>query len=187
MFCSPNHHGASGSVTNSNGIGARSIIINVDYRFPNRLPPSAQPKSLRLSMEVCSEAPLYHLDWLSDATVWINGVEVGTWTSPAGFGGEQGLLTPEWWTPRNTQYGLLKIWHVNGVEAEIGGMHISDVTVNDLHLHQASFIRVRIGMRSDAAHAGGLNLFGHKFGNYPQDIVLRMNYRMDDSLASFAP
>lgn len=157
----------------------------VEYRFPNRLPSSAQPEALRVSMEVCSEAPLYHLDWPSDITVWINDVEVGTWTSPADFGGEPGLLTPEWWTPRNTQYGLLKIWHVNERGAEIDGMPVSTVTVHDLLLHRAPFISVRVGVKPDAAHVGGLNLFGAHFGNYPQDIVLWMSYRMRAALASF--
>lgn len=149
----------------------------VEYRFPNRLPPGAQPESLRLSMEVCSEAPLYHLDWPSDITVWINGVEIGTWTSPADFGGEPGLLTPEWWTPRNTQYGLLKVWHVSERETEIDGMHLSAVRIGDLNLHAAPFIRVRIGLKPDAVHVGGINLFGRKFGNYAQDLVLHLHYR----------
>lgn len=149
----------------------------VEYRFPNRIPGGVKAESLRLSMEICSEAPLYNLDWPSDITVWINGVEIGTWTSPADFGGEQGRLTPEWWTPRNTQYGLLKYWHVNERETEVDGMRISGVTIQDLRLKEASFIAVRIGIKADAEHIGGLNLFGNRFGNYPQDLVLRVGYR----------
>jgi predicted transcriptional regulator len=149
----------------------------VEYRFPNRLPAGAEPESLRLSMEICSEAPLYNLDWPSDITVWINGVEIGTWTSPADFGGEPGRLTPEWWTPRNTQYGLLKVWHVNERESEVDGMHISGTMVRDLNLSRSSFIAVRIGVKPDAQHVGGMNLFGSRFGNYPQDLILRIGYR----------
>lgn len=149
----------------------------VEYRFPNRVPAGAFPDSLRLSMEVCSEAPLYNLDWPSDITVWINGVEVGTWTSPADFGGEPGRLTPDWWTPRNTQYGLLKFWHVNEEKSEVDGMLVSGVTIRDLKLAEAPFIAVRIGIKPDAEHIGGINLFGSRFGNYPQDLVLRIGYR----------
>lgn len=149
----------------------------VEYRFPNRVPAGAFPDSLRLSMEVCSEAPLYNLDWPSDITVWINGVEVGTWTSPADFGGEPGRLTPDWWTPRNTQYGLLKFWHVNEEKSELDGMLVSGVTIRDLKLAEAPFIGVRIGIKPDAEHIGGINLFGNRFGNYPQDLVLRIGYR----------
>lgn len=148
----------------------------LEYRFPNRLPPRARPDSLQLSVELCSEAPLYNPDWPSDITVWVNGVELGSWTSPGDFGGEQGRLTPEWWTPRNTQFGLLKVWTVNEREAAVDGMSISAVTVRDLQLTAAPYIAVRIGVKPDAARVGGMNLFGSRFGNYPQDLVLRIAY-----------
>ena len=35
-------------------------------------------------------------------------------------------------------------------------------------------IRVRIGVRETAAHPGGINIFGRGFGNYDQDVVLRL-------------
>ncbi|HEX2910259.1 MAG TPA: helix-turn-helix domain-containing protein [Chloroflexia bacterium] len=149
----------------------------VEYRFPNRIPSNTLPEALRLSMEICSEAPLFNLDWPSDITVWINGVEIGTWTSPADFGGEPGRLTPEWWTSRNTQYGLLKFWHVSEHLSEVDGMQISTVSLADLKLLESPFISVRIGIKPDAEHVGGLNLFGSKFGNYPQDLVLSVAYR----------
>jgi predicted transcriptional regulator len=148
----------------------------VEYRFPNRIPKNSVPSVVRLSMEVCSEAPLYNLNWPSDITVWINGVELGSWTSPSDFGGEPGRLTPEWWTPRNTQYGLLKFWHVDNTEARVDGINISSVTIEDLNLDAAPFISVRIGVKADAANVGGLNLFGSRFGNYPQDLVLGISY-----------
>jgi len=148
----------------------------VEYRFPNRIPAGAQLDALRLSMEVCSEAPLYNLDWPSDITVWINGVEIATWTSPADFGGEPGRLTPDWWTPRNTQYGLLKFWHINEINTEIDGMVVSKTTIEDLKLDGIPFIAVRIGVKPDAEHVGGINLFGSGFGNYAQDLVLWIGY-----------
>ena len=152
----------------------------VEYRFPNRVPAATHPESLHLSMEICSEAPHYNLDWPSDITLWINEVEVGTWISPADFGGERGRLTPEWWTERNTQYGLLKFWNVNETGSQVDGMTISNVKISDLKLNQARFISVRLGVKPDAEHVGGLNLFGNRFGNYPQDIVLRIGYRALD-------
>ncbi len=152
----------------------------VEYRFPNRVPAATHLESLHLSMEICSEAPHYNLEWPSDITLWINEVEVGTWTSPADFGGERGRLTPEWWTERNTQYGLLKFWHVNENGSKVDGMAISKVKIADLKLNQARFISVRLGIKPDAEHVGGLNLFGSRFGNYPQDLVLRVVYRALD-------
>jgi predicted transcriptional regulator len=149
----------------------------VEYRFPNRIPANTRPYSLRLSMEICSEAPLYNLNWPSDITLWINDIEIGTWTSPADFGGERGGLTPAWWTVRNTQYGLLKFWQVNLKGSEIDGLPMSKVKIDDLKLDQSFFIRVKIGIKPTAEHKGGLNLFGCRFGNYPQDLVLHISYQ----------
>lgn len=149
----------------------------VEYRLPNRLPPKAAPISLHLSAEICSEAPMHHDDWPSDITVWINGVDIGTWTSPADFGGQRGVLTPGWWETRNTQYGLLKVWQVNQDGSFVDGRQVSDVCLPELEISANSFVSLRFGVRADAEHVGGINLFGSGFGNYPQDIVLRVNYR----------
>ena len=148
----------------------------VSYRFPNRLPPQVTIDSVRLSLELCSEAPLHHDDWPSDIMVWINDVEIGTWTSPADFGGQRGRLTPDWWESRNSQYGLLKVWQVNGDGSFVDGLEVSSVSLEDLHLADRDTISVRIGVKEDAENVGGVNIFGRRFGNYAQDIVLRLRY-----------
>jgi len=148
----------------------------VEYRFPNRLPPGVTLESLHFALEICSEAPLHHADWPSDITLWINGIEIGTWTSPADFGGQHGVLTPAWWEDWNSQYGLLKVWQVNGGGSMVDGVRISDVRLEDLHIVGNPFISVRIGVKPEAQHVGGINIFGRRFGNYPQDLVLRLRY-----------
>lgn len=149
----------------------------VRYQFPNRLPAQVKPASIRVSLEICSEAPLYHDDWPSDITVWINDVEVGTWTSPADFGGQRGKLTPDWWQTRNTQYGLLKVWQVNEEASFVDGLKVSSVCLDDLRLTEGATISVRIGIKEDAENVGGINIFGRHFGNYAQDIILSLRYR----------
>jgi predicted transcriptional regulator len=145
----------------------------VEYRFPNRLPPYVTPTSLTLSAEVCSEAPLHRDDWPSDISVSINKTEIGTWTAAGDFGGQRGALTPDWWETRNTQYGHLKVWRVTNDGTFIDGMRLSDVCLEDLDL-SGPVITLRIGVAPDARHVGGLNLFGERFGNYPQDMVLTL-------------
>lgn len=149
----------------------------VEYRFPNRLPPKAVIESASISLELCSEAPLHHEDWPSDVTLWINGVEIGTWTSPSDFGGQQGMLTPQWWENWNSQYGLLKVWTVTENGSFVDGRRISDKVLGDLNISSNLSLSVRIGVKSDARHVGGINIFGRQFGNYPQDIILRLRYR----------
>lgn len=149
----------------------------IEYRFPNRIPANAIPESIQISMEIGSEAPLHNDDWPSDVTMWINDIEIGTWTSPGDFGGERGALTPEWWEEWNSQYGLLKVWKVGDSGSYVDGVRISDVTLAQLRLEQARFISVRLGVLEDAQNVGGINIFGRAFGNYPQDIHLRIRYR----------
>ena len=149
----------------------------VEYRFPNRLPPNVSLDDIEVSFEVCSEAPLHHANWPSDVTVWIGNVEIGTWTSPADFGGERGALTPDWWDTQNSQYGLIKVWKVTHHGSFVDGIQVSKVSLNNLSLKPGEPIPVRIGIKDSASNIGGMNLFGSRFGNYPQDIVLRQHYK----------
>lgn len=148
----------------------------VEYRFPKRLPPRAYTASLYLSVELCSEAPGHNADWPSDITVWINDVEVGTWTSPGDFADTRGILNPDWWPSNNSQYGSLKSWQVNDSGSYIDGLRVSDVAIHDLEIDKHPYIKVRIGLKPDALYNGGVNIFGRHFGNYPQDIVMRLVY-----------
>jgi predicted transcriptional regulator len=149
----------------------------VEYRFPNRLPPNVLLNDIEVSFEACSEAPLHHADWPSDITVWIGNRELGTWTCPADFGGERGSLTPDWWDTQNSQYGLLKVWKVTTNGTFVDGLQVSKITLENLSLKAGEPIPVRIGIREGASNIGGMNLFGGKFGNYPQDIVLRQHFK----------
>lgn len=149
----------------------------VEYRFPNRLPSQSTLDSLNLSLELCSEAPLHDADWPSDITVWINDIEVGTWTCPADFGGQRGVLTPLWWESWNSQYGLIKLWQVTNEASYVDGLRLSPTMLADLHIAKHQYISVRIGVKPDAVNVGGINIFGSRFGNYPQDIMLSFRYR----------
>lgn len=148
----------------------------VEYRFPNRIPFGAECSEIEISAEVCSEAPYSKKDWPSDITLWINGHELGHWTSPSDFGGERGFLTPNWWETHNTQYGLLKRWRVNQSGSFIDGEKLSEVTIQDLKINDKPYISVKLGVKKDAANVGGLNLFGKTFGNYEQDLLMKIQY-----------
>lgn len=156
----------------------------LEYTFPNRLPEGTTLVSLQLSMEICSEAPLHNTSWPSDITLWLNDREIGTWTCPSDFGGQRGALTPSWWDDKDSQYGLLKRWLVTDEGAFIDGMPLAPITASDLSLDRTKLIRVRLGVKPDALHIGGLNLFGRDFGNYPQDILLRLEYLPGQRYAS---
>lgn len=61
-----------------------------EYRFPNAVLKKNELTGLELSAEICSEDHEYNMECPSDITVWINGIEVGTYESPSDFGGRRG-------------------------------------------------------------------------------------------------
>jgi len=150
----------------------------LEYRFPREFPKGSEVEELIFSAEISSEAslPVGHTECPSDITLWINGVEIGTWTCPGFFTGTRGRYTPDWVNITENQYGLLKTWRINSGGSRIDGLRLSDVVPGDLNLFRDKFIRVRIGHKPDAANKNGINLFGQKFGNYPQDLVLQVKY-----------
>ena len=147
----------------------------VEYRFSSHALMEQEAQCLAIAFEACSEAPNYRKDWPSDITVSINGVELGTWCCPGDFGGRQGRCTPEWWLPSSMQYGLLKRWKVMADGCYLDDVRISDVTLEQLHLTDKPYIAVRIGVKPDAVHQGGINLFGERFGDHNQAIVMRLD------------
>jgi len=148
----------------------------VEYRFSNRILKDGQLKCIEISFVACSEAPNYRMDWPSDISVFLNGVEIGTWLCPGDFGGRQGKFSPLWWNQSSTQYGILKRWRVDETGAYLDDLRISDVTISDLNIMENPFIRLSIAVKEDAVHQGGINLFGEKFGDYNQAIVMRLDY-----------
>ncbi|HEY4201345.1 MAG TPA: helix-turn-helix domain-containing protein [Devosiaceae bacterium] len=148
----------------------------VEYQFPNNAKLAKNEiESIEFSLELSSEVPGTSADWPSDITVAINGQDVGTWTSPGDFGDKRGVYTPDWWKLKGSQYGKLKNWRVNASGTYVDGMKISPVSLKDLDINSRHSIRLRIGVKADARHPGGINIFGRGFGNYDQDIVLRLN------------
>lgn len=147
----------------------------VEYQFPNNAK-LAQNKivSMEFSMELSSEVPGTSADWPSDITLSVNGTEIGTWMSPGDFGDKRGVYTPDWWKLKGSQYGKLKSWRVTTDGTFVDGMKISPISLVDLDLQNHHSIRLRIAVKADAKHPGGINIFGKGFGNYDQDIVLRL-------------
>jgi predicted transcriptional regulator len=148
----------------------------LEYQFPNNAKLSNRKlQALEFSLELSSEVPGTSADWPSDITLSVNGTEIGTWTSPGDFGDKRGVYTPAWWKLKGSQYGMLKSWRVAGDGTYVDGMKISPITLNDLDLETHHSIRLRIEVKETAKHRGGLNIFGRGFGNYDQDILMRLH------------
>ncbi|MDD3278969.1 MAG: winged helix-turn-helix transcriptional regulator [Lachnospiraceae bacterium] len=148
----------------------------IEYIIPNLLPNSTKIDQITLSLELSSEAPGVNNDWPSDITFLLNDVKIGTWTSPGDFGDVQGIFTPDWWFPNWNQYGLLKMIVINKKGTFVDGLQISDVNIKQFDLDYKSAIRFKFMVADDAQNVGGLTIFGAGFGNYNQDIKVRIGY-----------
>ena len=71
---------------------------------------------------------------------------------------------------------MLKLLVINKRGTFIDGLQISDVTINDLGLTDKSTIRLKMEVNDESNHVGGLTIYGKNFGNYNQDINVRINY-----------
>lgn len=147
----------------------------VEYQFPNNATlANAKVAALELELELSSEVPGTSKNWPSDITIAINGSEIDTWTSPADYGDKRGKFTPDWWKLSGSQYGDLKTWRVTPQGTFRDGRKVSNCALSDLALDAHRSIRVRIGVKEDARHPGGVNIFGNGFGNHSKDIVMRL-------------
>ena len=148
----------------------------VEYVVPNFIPFSQKIDELCISAELSSEAPGVNNIWPSDIYFYLNDVFLGIWTSPGDFGDVKGIFTPDWWFPNWNQYGLLKMLVINHQGTYIDGLQISSVTIDRFSLTSKSSIKLKMAVPDTAEHVGGLTIYGKSFGNYNQDINVRISY-----------
>ncbi len=148
----------------------------VEYTVSNTRPDACM-KRITLSLELCSETLNFQNGWKSDITFWLNGLELGTYTSPSDFGGRRGSLNPSWWPDTGTQYGELKEITVTEAGVFIDGKRLpGEMTATVSDFAGVDTLVFRIGNKAGARYAGGFNLFGRSFGDYQQDIRVEIEY-----------
>lgn len=148
----------------------------VEYRIPGYIIPPQPINTINISLEICSEFPGYKEDWPSDINFYLNNVLIGTWTSPGDFGDKKGTYTPDWWKS-GTQYGLLKTIQITDNGSMIDGVYLSVTSLSDIVIEPGKDMSFRIEVPNSTTHTGGMNLFGKGFGNYDQNIEVRVEYK----------
>lgn len=147
----------------------------IEFSIPSYMISAKTVSAIEISLEICSEFPKYREDWPSDIHFYLNGTLLGIWLSPGDFGDKKGFYTPEWWRA-GTQYGLLKTIRITKNGTMLDGIHFSDITPEQLQIERGQDLLFRISVPAETPHPGGLNIFGKGFGNYDQDIEVRVEY-----------
>lgn len=145
----------------------------VEYSIPNYLLEGEKALEIEISMELGSEAPGANENWPSDIHFYLNGLKLGSWTSPGDYGSSRGRYTPEWWKTGLNQYGLLKVIRIREGGTFIDGQQMSTVGLNDIPVDRNQWT-LRLAVEEGSAHIGGLTIYGESFGNYKQHILFRM-------------
>ena len=147
---------------------------HLEYRFSNTILKSTSANKIQFTFEICSEALGYNPNWRSDVSIWLNNTEIGVIECPGDYGGRKGKLNPYWWSDTSTQYGdLRKLW-ITGNGCYIDERKVSEHTISSLGLNKNSYMSFKIGVKPNAKYVGGMNLFGEKFGDHPQNIVMEV-------------
>lgn len=150
----------------------------LQYRFSKPKIDGKKITGISISMEICSEFPGYRNDFPSEISLSLNGICIGTWLAKGDYGGRYGIFTPKWWGLNNTQYGDLVTCTVTQDGSFINNRKTSDVLISDLNLSGSDYITFKVATDS----TGGFNLFGKGFGDYNQDIAIRVSIADDDDI-----
>ena len=148
----------------------------VEYTYHQNVSRDDRLLSLCLTAELASEASGYNFNYLSDITVSFAGKEACTWTSPGDPGGRRGTYVGEFWSPTYSNWGYLKHFMVNGSGTYIDGKRAGYLAIDDLGADASSDITVRLAVKENAVHRGGMNLYGSRAGDYPFDLMLEAVY-----------
>jgi predicted transcriptional regulator len=103
----------------------------------------------------------------------LNGHDLGRWFSPGYVGSSKGLFTPPWWDSKYEQHGLLKMLVINHHGTFVDGLKISDTLIDMFKFDNKSVIKLRM---ETAEENHGFALYGKGFGNYNQDIDVKVVY-----------
>lgn len=145
----------------------------VEYRIPNYIPQNCVATSIEICVEMSSEYSHINNDGLSDIILYLNGKELCLWTSPGDFGDRRGRYTPSWW--KSGQYGILKRYELNEKGVYLDKVLVSENTLKEYNLDKQNWT-LRFEVCEKYRKAGGLTIFGEKFGDYPQDIYVCVRY-----------
>lgn len=129
---------------------------------------------LHISLEICSEAPYYRNDFISDIEFFIDDVFICEYRLKGDYGGRKGLLNPSWYPLSNTQYGELLHIDISKLGVTINGFLVNDkINIDNIDLSGDKIHTLKFGNNFKKGTRGGMNIFGKCFGDHPQHINIK--------------
>ena len=145
----------------------------VSYTFSNAFAKHNTVKKLSFSMELSSESPYHCNDWKSEIIFAVCGTDLAIYLAPGDYGNIRGKLSPDWWNNKYSQYGDMVTLSIDHEGVCLNDTRIrTDVTLETLPLKESDHITLSLRTDPSLRYAGGFNIYGSRFGNHPQDIVM---------------
>ena len=148
----------------------------LEYSFSNKALQDDDVSSVEFSFEICAEAPDYREDWPSDITFGLNGKKIATIHVKGDYGDRRGTYNPEWWPKHITQHGEYVCIRMKKDGIYLNNSLVSRETIDSLGMRDGYSFKMLLGVDPNAEHVGGMNLFGKYFGDYSQDIIMKVEY-----------
>ena len=149
----------------------------VSYSFPNPLLENQTLTEIQLSFELSSEGPFLAKDYPVAIDFYNHDNLLGRHLSPGEFDEHKGRLTPDWWT--YGQYGEQITISINEEGTCINGIETSSYSIKNVLADSLNrdFILFKISCEDHTSTKGGVMLFGKRFGDTPQGIVMKVFYQ----------
>ncbi len=148
----------------------------VEYRIPNLLPENQSIIQLTISFELSSADCGLPEDSQSKIQFSLNGQSLGEWTADRLQDNSRGIYTPLWWNRKERQHGFLKMLVINQMGVFRDGEKILETGPDWQFLDPFGEMKLRFEAHPRDGYAGGIALYGSSFGNYKQNIEVRVHY-----------
>ena len=148
----------------------------VEYRIPNLLSANQQMHQMTFYFEISPERVGMLPDSQAEIDFYLNERKIATWVTPPEFQWSKGIYTPAWWYGRERQFGLMKMIVVTRFGTYFDGLKVSEIGLDDFTPEELQHLKLRLGVEKRGRYQGGVALYGAGFGNYNQDIHVRVHY-----------
>jgi predicted transcriptional regulator len=149
----------------------------IEYPLPSYIFDCKSIKSIKFSMEICSEYPECKSDYKSDIYFSLNKKPIGRWTSPGNPSGRRGRYNPIWWI-MGSEYGYKIEIIIDETGTQLNGEKVTDAKIADIKFLEKkdSILKIVAPPIGKTENSGGFTIFGKGFGDHDINLELEIEY-----------